>query len=150
MTHSSNERATETVLFAGMRVRVRETLQRQNLLLLRNERSVLSSVVNLQMIITFLGDIISLKQLAVFVKGKQDGAPPHWHFSVRDWLDITVPNQWIGRKEPPDKICIGWPPRSPDLTSCDFYLWGFIKNCVCVPPLPGDLSDERHRMEEDV
>ncbi|GFW50325.1 uncharacterized protein TNCV_4697411 [Trichonephila clavipes] len=47
---------------------------------------------------------------------QQDGAPPHRHPSVRDWLNITVPNQWIDRKEPPDEACIAWPPRSPDLT----------------------------------
>ena len=23
-----------------------------------------------------------------------------------------------------------WPPRSPDLTPCDFFLWGFIKSKV--------------------
>ncbi|GFX88754.1 uncharacterized protein TNCV_1557991 [Trichonephila clavipes] len=34
---------------------------------------------------------------------QQDGVPPHWHLSVRDWLNITVPNQWISRKEPPNK-----------------------------------------------
>ncbi|GFT86283.1 uncharacterized protein TNCV_3258211 [Trichonephila clavipes] len=34
MTHTSNEGTTETVLFAGMCARVRETLQGQNLLLL--------------------------------------------------------------------------------------------------------------------
>jgi hypothetical protein len=22
---------------------------------------------------------------------------------------------------------IGWPPRSPDLTLCDFFLWGYLK-----------------------
>jgi len=22
---------------------------------------------------------------------------------------------------------IGWPPRSPDLTPCDFFLWGYLK-----------------------
>ncbi|PRD30745.1 UNVERIFIED_CONTAM: hypothetical protein NCL1_25477 [Trichonephila clavipes] len=37
---------------------------------------------------------------------QQDGAPHHWHLSVCDWLNVTVPNQWIGRKEPPDKACI--------------------------------------------
>ncbi|GFY25809.1 uncharacterized protein TNCV_1915591 [Trichonephila clavipes] len=35
---------------------------------------------------------------------QQDGAPPHWHLSVRDWVNITVPNQRIGRKEPLDKV----------------------------------------------
>ena len=29
-----------------------------------------------------------------------------------------------------------WPPRSPDLTPCDFFLWGCIKDRVFVPPLP--------------
>ncbi|GFS83269.1 uncharacterized protein TNCV_600171 [Trichonephila clavipes] len=37
---------------------------------------------------------------------QQDGAPPHWHLSERGWLNITVPIQWIGRKEPPNKACI--------------------------------------------
>ncbi|GFT24319.1 DUF4817 domain-containing protein [Trichonephila clavipes] len=112
-----------------------------------NDLSVLSSVVNLQMIITFLGDITSLKQLAAFEKGKQNGTTPHWHLSGRDWLNITVPNQWIGRKEAPDKACIAWP-RSLDLMPCD--LRRFIKDCVYVPPLPADLSDLIHKTEADV
>ncbi|GFV77550.1 uncharacterized protein TNCV_1070791 [Trichonephila clavipes] len=56
----------------------------------------------------------------------------------------------IGRKEPPVKACIAWPPRSPDLMSCDLNVWGLIKDCVYVPPLPSDLSDLRHRIEVDV
>ncbi|GFU62987.1 uncharacterized protein TNCV_29001 [Trichonephila clavipes] len=81
---------------------------------------------------------------------QQDGAPPHWHLSVRDWLIITVPNQWIGRKEPSNKACTTWPPRPPDLTPCDSYLWGFIKNFVYVPLLPADLPDLRLKIEEAV
>lgn len=30
---------------------------------------------------------------------QQDGVPPHWYNSVRDWLNEDVPNCWIGRKE---------------------------------------------------
>ncbi|GFV44791.1 uncharacterized protein TNCV_563421 [Trichonephila clavipes] len=52
---------------------------------------------------------------------QQDGA--QWHLSVRDWLNITVPGQWIFHKRPHDKACSAWPPHSPDLTSCDFYLF---------------------------
>ncbi|GFT25366.1 uncharacterized protein TNCV_182031 [Trichonephila clavipes] len=58
--------------------------------------------------------------------------------SVRDWLNITILDQWIFRKGPHDKA---WPPRSPDLKLYDFHLWGFIKDCVYVPPLPADLPD---------
>ncbi|GFW90210.1 DUF4817 domain-containing protein [Trichonephila clavipes] len=60
------------------------------------------------------------------------------------------PTNGLTAKSFPGKVCIAWPPRSPDLTSCDFYLRGFIKECVYVPPLPAELSDERHRMEADV
>ncbi|GFV79626.1 uncharacterized protein TNCV_1724511 [Trichonephila clavipes] len=79
-----------------------------------------------------------------------DDAPPHWHLSVLDWLNLTTPNQWICRKEHPDKSCVKWPPRSPDLAPCGFYLWGSIKECVYVAPLPADLLDLRHMIEADV
>ena len=36
-----------------------------------------------------------------------------------------------------------WPPWSPDLTACDFLLWGFIKDNVYIPPLPKTLLRER-------
>ncbi|GFT70450.1 uncharacterized protein TNCV_2658731 [Trichonephila clavipes] len=82
-----------------------------------------------------------------YVVWQQDGAPSYWHLSVRDWLNITVLDQWIFRKGPLDKACFTWPPRSPDRTPCDFYLWGFIKDCVYVPPLPADLPDLRRGIE---
>jgi len=39
-----------------------------------------------------------------------------------------------------------WPPRSPDLTPCDFFLWEFVKDAVLVPPLPANLQDLRNRI----
>ena len=39
-----------------------------------------------------------------------------------------------------------WPPRSPDLTPCDFFLWGVVKDTVFVPPLPANLQDLRNRI----
>ncbi|GFW24492.1 uncharacterized protein TNCV_607331 [Trichonephila clavipes] len=79
-----------------------------------------------------------------------NGAPPHWHLSEHDWLNITVPNQWIGRKGPHDNVCFAWLLRSPDLKPCDLHLWQFIKNTVYVPSLPDDLPDLRHRIEAAV
>ena len=35
---------------------------------------------------------------------------------------------------------------TPDLTPCDFFLWGFVKDTVIVPPLPADLQDLRIRI----
>lgn len=56
---------------------------------------------------------------------QQDGAPPHYARDVRDFLNGEYGNRWIGRGGP-----VAWPARSPDLTPCDFYLWGEIKRRV--------------------
>lgn len=56
-----------------------------------------------------------------------DGAPPHYSHNVRNWLNINLRHQWIGRGQTNDACKLVWPPRSPDLTPCDYYLWGHIK-----------------------
>ena len=45
-----------------------------------------------------------------------------------------------------DDALMRWPPRSPDLTPCDFFLRGFVKGTVFVPPLPANLKDLRNRI----
>jgi len=54
----------------------------------------------------------------------QDGAPPHYGRNVRDFLDNTF-EMWIGRRGTTE-----WPPRSPDLTPCDYSMWGILKERV--------------------
>ena len=61
---------------------------------------------------------------------QQDGAPPHWGLIVRDFLNETFPNRWIGRNGPTP-----WPPRSPDITPLDFFLWGYVKDRVYRTPV---------------
>uniref|UniRef100_A0AAZ1XUQ9 DUF4817 domain-containing protein n=1 Tax=Oreochromis aureus TaxID=47969 RepID=A0AAZ1XUQ9_OREAU len=56
---------------------------------------------------------------------QQDGAPPHYGCQVQAFLDEQFPGKWIGRRGP-----VEWPPRSPDLTPLDFYLWGHLKAIV--------------------
>lgn len=56
---------------------------------------------------------------------QHDGAPAHYSQKVRNWLDKKFPNRWIGRRGQ-----IEWPPRSPDLTPPDFFLWGYLKQNV--------------------
>jgi len=55
----------------------------------------------------------------------QDGAPPYFSCFVTDVLNERLPDAWIGRGGQ-----IPWPPRSPDLSPLDFFLWGYIKNIV--------------------
>ncbi|KAG8294133.1 hypothetical protein J6590_003306 [Homalodisca vitripennis] len=69
---------------------------------------------------------------------------------IRDGLNVTVLDRWIGRKEPDDRASFEWSSCSHDLIPCDICLWGFINDCVYVPPLPSDLPDLRNRMEAAV
>ena len=38
------------------------------------------------------------------------------------------------------------PPRSPDATSRDFFLWGYVKDQVYVPPLPASIPELKVRI----
>jgi hypothetical protein len=44
---------------------------------------------------------------------------------------------------------IPWPPRSPDLTTCDFFLWGYLKSHVYTHK-PRTLSDLKEAIREEV
>lgn len=57
---------------------------------------------------------------------QMDGAPAHFAVSVRNYVNENYA-PWIGRGG-----TISWPPRSPDLTPLDFFLWGTIKQKVYV------------------
>jgi hypothetical protein len=50
---------------------------------------------------------------------QQDGAPPHLHKEVTEFLNRKFPEKWIGRGGP-----VTWPPRLPDLTPLEFFFWG--------------------------
>lgn len=71
---------------------------------------------------------------------QQDGAPPHYHVNVRQYLDLIFTNQWIGRRG-----SMEWPPRSPDLTPLDYFLWGYVKSMV-YKTKPTDLEDLKQRI----
>ena len=44
---------------------------------------------------------------------------------------------------------VEWSPRSPDLTPCDYFLWGHLKNKVFATP-PHDLEELQGRIREEV
>jgi hypothetical protein len=54
--------------------------------------------------------------------------------------DHTLPGLWIGRSGP-----LPWLPRSPDLTPCDFWLWGMVKERVYNTKIR-DISDLKDRI----
>lgn len=65
----------------------------------------------------------------------QDGAPPHVTNEVKHFLRQKFGNRIISRGEDDT-----WPPRSPDLTPCDFFLWGYVKSLVYRQP-PQTMPD---------
>lgn len=69
-----------------------------------------------------------------------DGAPVHHTQQVIAYLNDRFPERWIGRGGP-----VNWPPRSPDLTKIDFFLWGYIKNMVYSEP-PTTKNDMKQRI----
>ena len=71
---------------------------------------------------------------------------PHFCFDVRAHLNANLPSRWIGCTFHNDSPLLTWPPRSPDLTPCNFFLWGYIKDHVYVRPMPRDLPQLRPRI----
>ena len=43
---------------------------------------------------------------------------------------------------------VEWQPRSPDLASCDFFLWGYLKSKVFTTP-PRDIATLRQRIIDE-
>lgn len=56
---------------------------------------------------------------------QQDGASPHWIADVRSYLDKKPPQRWAGKLGP-----MAWLRRSPELTSLDLLLRGYVRDYV--------------------
>ncbi|GFW50760.1 uncharacterized protein TNCV_3590421 [Trichonephila clavipes] len=73
----------------------------------------------------------------------QDGATSHTANPVKAFLIQT-----FGEDRIVSRHCrYPWPPRSPDLTPADFWLWGYLKSRVYLsgPSSLSELKDAIHR-----
>lgn len=73
---------------------------------------------------------------------QHDGCPSHSTRLVREFLNETF-TEWIGRGG-----TVGWPPRSPDLAPCDFFLWGHVKNNI-YKTKPQDINELKQRIRDE-
>ena len=73
---------------------------------------------------------------------QHDGAPPHYALCSRQVMKEIFDEKWIGWGGP-----VAWLPRSPNLPSPDYFLWGFVKECVIVvaPITPDDMKERIRR-----
>ena len=69
---------------------------------------------------------------------QQDGAPSHTANMVQNWLKGKFLDKFIDTNK--------WPPRSPDLNPCDYFLWGYLKARV-YHPLPKTISELKTNIE---
>ena len=65
--------------------------------------------------------------------------------TVVNWLNRKFGDKWIGRGGP-----VLWPPRSPDLTILDFYLWERLKQLVYKEDLPNNVQVLKNRIRDAV
>ena len=60
------------------------------------------------------------------------------------FLDAKFRNRWVGRDGPTP-----WPPRSPDITPLDFFLWRYVKDKVFSTPVP-DITNLKARITDGI
>jgi len=71
---------------------------------------------------------------------QQDSHPAHTSVLARAILNRRFMHRWIGIHSDFQE----WPPRSPDLTPMDFFVWGYIRDQVyqTLPHNRGDLIEK--------
>lgn len=75
---------------------------------------------------------------------QQDGATSHIARDTREILKRMFPDKLISKFGD-----IDWPPRSPDLTPLDFFLWGFLKGKVYTNK-PQTIEQLKVNIREDI
>jgi hypothetical protein len=73
----------------------------------------------------FLPDILQRYETTNNIWLQQDGAPAHTASSTKELLESHFGTRVVSIGFPCE-----WPPRSPDLTPCDFYLWSAVSELV--------------------
>ena len=75
---------------------------------------------------------------------QQDGATCHTSNATMTFLRQKFPGRLISRRGD-----VSWPPRSPDLSPCDFFLWGYLKERVYTEK-PRTLHELKEAISEEI
>lgn len=76
---------------------------------------------------------------------QQDGATSHTARVSMNIVNQLFSNHVISRNGD-----IAWPSRSPDLTACDFFLWGYLKSKVYQDNPPRTIEALKERIRQEV
>lgn len=75
---------------------------------------------------------------------QQDGASSHTAHVTMNILRRVFPNRVVSRFGD-----VEWPPRSPDLSKCDFFLWGYLKARVYIER-PRTLCQLKEKIRQEI
>jgi len=75
---------------------------------------------------------------------QQDGATAHTARASMTVVRQMFPQHVVSRFDD-----VPWPPRSPDLSACDFFLWGYLKSKVYVRK-PRTVDDLKVSIREEI
>ncbi|GBO39648.1 hypothetical protein AVEN_204140-1 [Araneus ventricosus] len=75
----------------------------------------------------------------------QDDAPLHIATPVKQLLNLHFGNDRIISRHFPT----AWPPRSPDLNPCNFWLWGYLKDVVYGGQI-ANLAELKNRITQHI
>ena len=74
----------------------------------------------------------------------QDGAPCHTARANIAYLNRQFDGRVVSKGADRE-----WPPRSPDLNPCDFFLWGYLKSKVYYPK-PNNMNELQQAIEREI
>jgi hypothetical protein len=75
---------------------------------------------------------------------QQDGATAHTARASMSVLREMFPQHVISRGGD-----VLWPARSPDLSACDYFLWGYLKSKVLISK-PTTIEELKQRMKDEI
>jgi len=75
---------------------------------------------------------------------QQDGATAHTTRASMSILREMFPQHVISRG-----CNVPWPARSPDLSSCDYFLWGYLKSRVFISK-PRSIAEIKHSIKVEI
>jgi hypothetical protein len=73
---------------------------------------------------------------------QHDGVPPHIHNEVMTFLKGSSLSNGSAKWG-----STSWPLQSPDLTLLNFFLWGFMKDEVYIPPMPITMNNLKDQIQ---
>jgi hypothetical protein len=97
------------------------------------------------MLENFLGPEFARHPVAELTFFQQDGAMNHIARDSMAAVRNLFPNHVISRYGD-----ITWPARSPDLSACDFFLWGYLKSQVFRAPASHTVQELKHQIQQEV